>query len=114
MGLTVDTTDGLVTLKFYDKLGDALGVPNGNDGNPITIAMTSDNPAVFTLSPGADPLVQAIVPVAAGDANVDFTFTNTDGSPAAFADGSPIACDPAPVPIAPGAAVSVVAEVTGG
>lgn len=109
MSITVDTTDGAVVLVFKDDHEDVVGIPNGNDGNPVVVGMSSDSPNLFTLTPGADPLTQAIVPVAAGDTgNVVFTVTNTDGSDTGLAP-APLSC-----PILPGPATHAEASITGG
>jgi hypothetical protein len=72
--ITVDTTNSTVTVAFYDDKGDVAAAPAG-----VTVAFTSDNPAVLTVATDANnPLQGDITPVAEGTANISASITGAN------------------------------------
>ena len=106
--ISIDDTTGAASLEWLDDHGDTdAAAPTGNDGNPVVVTFSIDNPGVATI----DPSSGVLTPVAEGSANVLVTVTNTDGSPADFANGNPITADPAPFSIVAGPADALVVAV---
>lgn len=93
--ITVDTTNEVATVGFFDDKGDVATAPEG-----ATASFASDNDAVVTVTPSTDnPLSAAVTPVAEGTANISVTIENAT-DPA----GNPFTVDPVAVTVGPGAA----------
>lgn len=83
--ITVDTTDGSVTLAFTDDKGDPTAAPDG-----VTVSYSIDNTSVCTVAADAtNPLEGDLSPVAIGSFNLSASVTGS------YANGNPIG-NPAP------------------
>lgn len=83
--ITVDTTDGTVTLAFTDDKGDPTAAPAG-----VTVTYSIDGTSVCTVAADAtNPLEGDLTPVAIGSFNLSASVTGT------YANGNPIG-NPAP------------------
>ncbi len=107
--ISIDDTTGAASVVWEDDHGDVASVPTGNDGNPVAVTFSVDNPGVATI----DAASGVLTPVAEGDANVSVAVTNaTDGTPASFADGVAISAAPAAFSVVAGPAAQLVLSVS--
>ena len=109
--INIDTTDGVASLVFEDRLNEATTAPLSADGvTPGVVQYTADNPAVATIDPNSG----AITAVGAGAVNFGATVNDAaTGAPLVESDGTtPFAPAPVAVTVDPGAAVGDVFTVT--
>lgn len=93
--ITVDTTNEVATVGFFDDKGDVATAPDG-----ATATFASDNEAVATVTPDpANPLSASVTPVSEGTATISVNVSGAT-DPA----GNPFTVDSVVVTVGPGAA----------
>jgi hypothetical protein len=93
--ITVDTTNEVATVGFFDDKGDVATAPDG-----ATAAFASDNEAVATITPDpSNPLSASVTPVAEGTATISVDISGADDP-----EGNPFTVESVVVTVSPGAA----------
>ena len=85
--ITVDTTDGTVTLEFQDDRGGPATAPAD-----ATVVFDSDNPAVCAVAADAtNPFQGNLAPASVGSFNLSATVTGTYANGTAIGSPAPLA-----------------------
>ena len=85
--ITVDTTDGTVTLEFQDDRGGPAAAPAD-----ATVVFDSDNPAVCAVAADAtNPFQGNLAPASVGSFNLSATVTGTYANGTAIGSPAPLA-----------------------